>query len=460
MNELFSEFDSVSKEEWIAQAKKDLRGKDFDQNLKSALWDRLAIDPFYTLEDRVAESFPTEFQAKSEIPGLPPRIWGNVVSVLPGDTNSSILNALENGADGLVLHLNGFENLDELVKGVFPEYISIWIKPIGNPLFVLNTFLGWIEKIDLDPEKLQGGFLWTPSDLVFEQNEVFQLGVELFTEIFELTDAFPNFKAFALKSSRYSESGANPLDALIFTLGELIEIIDQAQIKPEKVFKKALLEVSIGDAHFGEIARLKTFREIVSMLAGQYEVELESKELSLFSQTSDWSKSILDINTNLIRQTYEAMAGVFGGANFLWVRPFEEENCTEQERRIARNVSLILRDEAYLDKMIDPAAGSYYLEKLQEKITQEIQSGLLDLEKNGGWMAALNSGEIHSRVRAYREKIQNKVLDKNLSKIGANKYPASEKLRNDYPFHDFEEKSFELKPTRATYLFELLNQQL
>lgn len=460
MNELFSEFDSVSKEEWIAKAKKDLRGKDFDQNLKSTLWDRLKIDPFYTVEDRVGVSFPTEFHSKSEIPGLSPRIWGNVVSVIPGDTNNSILNSLENGADGLVLNLNGFENLDELLTGVLPEYISIWIKPNGNPLLVLNNFLGWIEKIGLAPDNLQGGLLWSPSDLVFDQNERFQLGVELLTEIFELTESFQNFKTFALKSSRYSESGANPMDALIFTLGELIEIIDQAQIKPSKVFKKAILEVSIGDAHFGEIARLKAFREIVSMLAGQYEIVLEAKELSLIAKTSGWSKSILDINTNLIRQTYEAMAGVFGGANFLWVRPFEEENCSDQERRIARNVSLILRDEAYLDKVMDPAAGSYYLEKLQKNITQEIQFGLQNLEKNGGWMAALNSGEIHSGVKAFREKIQNEVLDKKLSKIGANKYPASEKLRNDNPFQDFEEKSFELKPTRATYLFELLNQQL
>jgi methylmalonyl-CoA mutase len=458
MNELFSEFDPLTKKEWVAQAKKDLKGKDFDQSLKSVLWDRITLDPFYTLEDLKAFSNPSQFHPKLEIPGLSPRFWTNAVSVLPGDSNESFLHALQNGADGLVLHLNGYEDLDILLKGVLPEYISILIYPLGNPLLALNSFFTWMERNEISPSQLNGGLLWNPSDLAFDQNENYELAVELFSEILELTTPYPNFKAFTTRSSRYSESGGNPLDALVYTIGELVELIDQSGANPELVFQKMLLEASVGDFHFGEIARLKAFRVFVTEVAKCYGIDLKSEDLTLLAQTSHWSKSILDAQTNLIRQTYEAMAGVFGGANLLWVRPFEEENAGEQERRIARNVSSILKEEAYLDKVSDPASGSFFLEKLEEEILEEIQNGLKELEQHGGWLKSFESREIHTKIRSQRAATQNEVVEKMVSKIGVNKYPASEKLRNDLEFEVFEEKSSELKPTRATYLCELLNQ--
>ncbi|WP_332913378.1 methylmalonyl-CoA mutase family protein [Algoriphagus boritolerans] len=70
----------------------------------------------------------------------------------------------------------------------------------------------------------------------------------------------------------------------------------------------------------------------------------------------------MDANTNLIRQTYEAMAAVMGGANGLWVVPIQQDKANELELRIARNVSSILIHESYLDKVADPTAGSYYLD--------------------------------------------------------------------------------------------------
>jgi methylmalonyl-CoA mutase len=458
MNELFSEFDPLTKQEWITQAKKDLKGKDFDQSLKSVLWDRITLNPFYTLEDLQVNPNPSQFHPNTDIPGLSPRVWTNSVSILPGDTNEKLLHALKNGADGLVLFLNGYEDLDSLLKEVLPEYISILIYPLGNPLNVLNSFLGWIENQGISPSQLNGGLLWAPSDLAFDQNEEYGLTVELFSEILELTLPYPNFKSFALKSSRYTESGANPLDALVLALGELVELIDQSQAKPEVVFQKMLLEASIGDSHFGEIARLKVFRRMVAEVAKCYGVNLKQENLILLTQTSSWSKSILDPYTNLIRQTYEAMAGIFGGSNLLWVRPLGEENAGELERRIARNVSSILKEEAYLDKVGDPAAGSFFLEKLEEEILREIQLGLQELEEKGGWLASFNSREIHAKVREQRAKSQNEVAGKTISKIGANKYPAADKLKNEQEFEVFEEKTFELKPTRATYLCEFLTQ--
>ena len=456
---LFSEFSPNSKSEWIQQATKDLKGKDFNQVLKSKLWNTVDLDPIYTLEDLDGNpSIQIRFNPPSEIPGLPPRIWSNVVSVLPGDTNSEILHVLENGAEGLVLHLNGFEDLDELLKEVQPQYISLFVKPLGNPISILGQFLNWVERTEIDSEGLKGAFLWTPSAMIFDQNDSFSLAMEVFSEVMELAEGFPNFKSFTLQSSRYTESGSHPLEALVFAMGELIELIDHSGKNPESLIRNLLLEASVGESHFGEISRIKAFRIAMIRLASAYGLDLRPENFEILCQTSSWSKSGLDINTNLIRQTYEAMAGVLGGANFLWVKPFQEENSTELERRIARNVSSILKEEAYLDKVMDPAAGSFFLENLEKSMLDFLGENLKALENSGGWVKALEAGKIHQSIRSFRQKVQAEILDSRLVKVGVNKFPASEKLKKDYTFEVFEEKSHELKPTRASYLFELQNQ--
>jgi methylmalonyl-CoA mutase len=298
----------------------------------------------YALEDLGHPVKQRRFHAPSEFPGMPPRNWSNVVTVLPSDTNAEVLAALENGAEGLVLPLQGTEELQELLKGVLPQYISIYLLPLGNPLSSFQLFQDWVESTGVDGAALHGGMLWSPTDQVFDQQQDLGLGVELLEELLELTEGYPNFKAFCIKTSRYSESGSHPVDALTFGLGELVEILDRVSCAPRTVFEKLFLETAVGEHHFGEVGRQLAFRQLVQNLALLYQVELEEQELLLFCQTAHWSQSILDAHTNTIRQTYQALSAVLGGANVLWVKPLDEENATSQERRIARNVAAILKE--------------------------------------------------------------------------------------------------------------------
>lgn len=455
--DLFTEFSPSSKQAWLDQVAKELKGKVDPQTLQFKLWERLELEPYYSLEDINPNKPETQlkFHQNSDIPGMSPRTWTNLVAVFPDDSNEYVLDALSNGAEGLVLHLYGMEDLSKLLKEVLPQYISILVKPLGNPVMALRTFFDWAESTGVSADNLSGALLWSPSDLVFEQNEPFELGVEVLKELVEMADSYSNFKAFTLKTSRYSESGANPLDAVVFGIGELIELVDRSELDPDLIFKSMLIEASVGESHFGEIARIKSLRQLISELAGMYDLNIPCEDLVLLCQTSAWSKSILDSNTNLIRQTYEAMASVLGGANLIWVRPILEDSATVRDRRIARNVSSILKEEAYLDKVMDPAAGSFFLGNLIQNISEEVKSKLQDMESQGGWLRILTSGQIHAQVRSYREKIQQEIVESKLSKIGVNKYPVTEKVSQMTEFEIFEEKPFELKPTRASYLFEL-----
>lgn len=454
--DLFFEFSNTTKEDWLRQVRLDLKGKGQPESLGTSLWDTIPLQPMYALEDVQHAVNQRRFHAPSEFPGMPPRNWANVVTVLPSDTNVEVLAALENGAEGLVLPLQGTEELQELLHGVLPQYISIYLSPLGNPVATLQLFQDWVQSTGVDESSLHGGMLWSPADQVFDHQQDLGLGVELLEEVLELTESYPNFKAFCIKTSRYSESGAHPVDALTFGLGELVEILDRVSCAPRIVFEKLFLETAVGEHHFGEVGRLLAFRQLVQNLALLYQVEIEEQDLLLFCQTAHWSQSVLDAHTNTIRQTYQALSAVLGGVNVLWVRPLEEEHATTQERRIARNVSVLLKEEAYLDKVQDPSAGAYFLENLVADLVQETQTALTLLEQEGGWWKSCQNGSLQDRVKTYRTKIQGALLDKTQVKVGANAYAAPASLSFNKSLPPFEEAAHELKPTRAAYLVESL----
>ena len=453
--DLFPEFQPATKADWIAQAAREIKGQDVLNLLGSKLWDTVFVSPYYSAEDLDLPVIQHRFHPETEVPGLPPRVWGNLVHVYPGDSNAQILKVLENGAEGIILHLHGYEDLKDLLAGVLPQYISILIYPVGNPVLALKAFFEWTDGIGAPPESIQGGLWWTPSDLVFDQNESFGLGIEILSELLEMAESYPGFKPFCIKTSRYTESGGSPIEALSYGLGELIEWIDTLGEDPKVIFSNLFLEASISENYFGEIARMKAFRVGLSQISSLYSLDLKEEDVLLFCKTSQWSKSLLDGNTNLIRQTYEAMAAVLGGANWLSVEPMQGENSSEHDRRIARNVSTILRDESHLDKVMDSSAGSYFLENLTLEIGEILKNQLVKLEEKGGWTKALEAGEIHQSVRQQRAKLQNQVLQNQISKIGVNKYSTPDNHQLNPNWEHFEEKMFELKPTRASYLIEL-----
>lgn len=459
-NQDFYNFPSSSKEEWINQVKRDLKGKDFDETLTSKLWGKIKIQPFYTSEDLEGPTAEYKFHPDSKIPGMSPRIWNNLVAIFPENkknTNDEILHMLQNGAEGLILHLEGTENLNKILKGVHTEYISINFLPTGETAQFFHLILEWIESVNLKPSMLIGAILWSPFDDLFRSGENFDMAIG---QAAKAINDFKNFREFypiTIDLSRYSNAGATGTQELTYGLGEVIELIDKLSkkaISPSQVFENLAFITAVSDSHFAEIAKVKALRKLIVELAGNYGVQIEMENIHIITSTSEWSKSLVDKNTNLIRQTYEAMAGILGGGNLLWVKPTEGKNASASEKRIARNISAILREESHLDKVMDPASGSFYLEKLQEEIEQSVIDELQELEEKGGWLKSFKDRSLHDAIRTSREAAQKKVLSDSSIKVGVNKYVAKGKMENHLPFKAIVEQEFELLPSRATYFVE------
>lgn len=457
----FYNFPKITKTDWIAQVKKDLKGKDFETTLVSDLWNELKIQPFYTSEDRPTKTSQNSFHPSSTIPGMPPRIWSNCISVHAENTitaNQEIHLALQNGADGLVLFINGTEDLNEILKDVLPQYIQLYFVPASEKSLVFQAISNWVQSQNIQTDQLNGAILWSPFDALLSGEKDSESQFSLAFELIQNWKAFPNFFPLCLDFGRYSESGGTGIQELTYGLGELIEVIDQLTqrgITAVTIFQNIAFQSAIGDLHFPEIAKLKALRSLVADLAENYDVSIAPESIHLIATTSTWTYSLLDRNTNLIRQTYQGMAGILGGCNSLWVKPSGGKSATTREKRIARNVSSILSEEAYLDKVSDPAAGSYYLESLQQEISNLVKEKVSQLEVEGGWLSSFSEGKLQREIRASRLSIQKAVLENSVSKVGVNRYTPNGTPENDFAFEEIVENEFELKPSRASYLVEL-----
>jgi len=459
-NSEFYPFPESSHAEWLEQIKKDLKGKVDESTLKSTLWDEIQIAPIYSFEQRQSTPDPMRFNSESKLPGLPPRIWSNVVSLSTGEgklINAEILEVLQLGAEGLVLHLNGTEDLNLILKGVFSEYIPLYFLPLGEARPVLVQVKNWVESQQLTPEMLHGAILWSPSGELFkgktDLGEQISLAVELISDF----KSFPDFHPITIDFARYSNAGGTGIQELTYGFGELIEILDlfiQQGISVNQAISKIAFHTAIGENHFPEIAKMKTIRSLLMDLITNLGGDLESEAIHLVASTSDWSKSSLDPNTSLIRQTYEAMAAVMGGCNSLWVKPILGQGTDVLSKRISRNVSTILSEESFLNKVIDPGAGSYYLESLQNEIASLVLKQLEILENEGGWTANFMNRTIHTQIKKTATKTQREVLEKHKILIGVNSY----ELKNEDSFKlspsktEFED--YELRPSSASYLVE------
>lgn len=468
---LFEEFPKHSKKDWIDQIIRDLRGKDFEKTLVSVTEDGIKVNPFYTAEDmNLAASlsgYRNRVNAKPSIPGMPPRIWSNVSSfeVTNGKTtNEEILDALLNGADGLLLHLRGREELEVLLKGVEPQYIQIFLSPIGDPIQVLNCFMGWVNQNGWKPDTIHGGILWDGfAAALFEKTDK-RTVVEIAKSLLQIGEEFGNFKVLSIDAAAYHNSGASPVQELAFGLAAWIDLIDALVgegFYPQEIIQKTMFRLAVGADFFLEIAKVKAARILMHRMISLYRLDIPAEDLFLFVETSFWTKTASDPDTDMIRNTTEAMAGIIGGANALYVLPHDiaTEIPGTLSERLARNVSIILKEESYLDRILDPVAGSYFIENLIVEIFQKVKESLSHLEELGGWWTCYESGYVQNEVKALRKIKMEDVLEGKKSKIGVNKYAVRKEIMN-LKSKAGEEEVWALSPCRESSMAENLTRNL
>lgn len=462
-NKLFEDFQPTNKEEWIAQAIKDLRGKSFDEMLVTQSLEGIQIAPFYTREDLLnqpsLEGFHHKVNPQSQIPGISPRVWSTVTRVevkSEKEGNSIILNALQNGSDALVLSLNGDENLSILLKDVQPAYIQIFLEPTSEATQVFVNFKSWLQQENHDLKQVYGGILWDGFVKKLIDNLEREALIETSRQLLNLGQGLPNFKTIVIDFSHYHNSGANAVQELAFGFSALIDLIDDLSIDSQLIFENLILKTAVGSDYFMEIAKLKLIRILTQRLAVLYQVNQRAEDIFVFTETSYWTKSGVDVQTNMLRNTTEAMSAILGGCNALEVLRHDcvGNEATEFSLRMARNISNIIKEESYLNQILDPFAGSYFLEKLAISIFEKVKDKMVSIESFGGWWSSIDQHLIQEEVKKTRIERQKMILEGKRVKVGVNKYLDSTGNATLIEISKDDESFNQLKKSRESFLVE------
>jgi methylmalonyl-CoA mutase len=440
---LFQEFQPTGSKEWKEKMLQDLKGLPFEK-LAWKTNEGIEVKPFYTPEDldplRYLDGKPGEY----------PYLRGNQkfknsweirqdIRVDSVETaNATALNALNRGSNSIGFIIPEGKKLSQpefsrLVKDIFIECINMNFTSDNYSTEIFNFLLNEVKSRNIDPSAINGsidndplGYLTKTGSFAPSEKEDFTLAATL---IKNASSQLPNLRTLAINAHIFHNAGATITQELAFSLSvisDCLDLLSREKSEPEIIAKSIQVNMSVGPIYFMEIAKIRAFRLLFANLCKSWVVKDENAlKTFIHCTTSEWNQAVYDPYVNMLRSTTESMSAALGGCDSLTVVPFDNAIRPSQEfsERIARNTQLILKEEAWLDKVLDPAAGSYFIENLTDSIITESWKLFLEIEDLGGYLAAFKNGEIQKRIAGSASvRNQNIALRKEVL-LGTNQYP-------------------------------------
>ncbi|WP_400193797.1 methylmalonyl-CoA mutase family protein [Hymenobacter sp. B81] len=390
----FSEFEPLSTAAWQERIRRDLKGADPD-TLRWHSPEGLTIEPFYHREALSAlGAEPAPLLRPAPGPDAAPNAWLNLPTLLvPAHTDGHAqidhaAEALQRGADGVHFDLADAARFDV-------AYLAARL-PLGTAHLGFTTSQApdaLLQRLlDAAPGLSLRGFLrYVPGP--HSSPDDFALHAAGLRRCVQLALPHPEFRTLAVNGTFFGNRGAAATQELAYTLSTAVSLLSslpEGELSVANVAAALHVHLVVGPSYFTELAKLRALRRLWATLLHAYGLPAETaNRLRLHVSTSSWAQTTLDPHTNLLRVTTEAMSAVLGGADSVSVLPFDSLFAAPNDfsARIARNVPVMLREEAYLDRVADPAAGSYYLETLTDQLAREAWALFQRTEAAGGLLS-------------------------------------------------------------------------
>lgn len=416
---LFSEFSPASKEIWKQQTLKDLKGKDFEATLLWNTAEGIVVEPYYAAEDLVDERF-VKIQA-CQVKNIG---WLNQPQVEVEEekvTNAQLKALLQKGVDALMLDLtkNKKIELTKLLDGIKLSETPVFFQTGGREAATVLELLRFI------PYQMKGGLA---DDGLARWTQTGELSAAYFKELancIRQTQTSPQFRTVCVSSHAFHNAGANIAQELAFTLSSAVTYLDKLTdegLTVEDILPKVYFSFSIGTNYFLEIAKLRALRYLWQKASGEFLAGYHN--CYIHAQTSTFYDAATTPNTNMLRATTEAMSAVMGGCDALTVHAYDVafQASDDFSERIARNISILLKGESYLDKTVDPAAGSYYLENLTLQLVDAAWALFLAIEEKGGFMEAIAQNFIQEAIEENYQQTLRALQEGKRVMVGVNKF--------------------------------------
>ncbi|MCO4842869.1 MAG: methylmalonyl-CoA mutase [Yoonia sp.] len=453
-------------DKWSEIAAKELRGKPLDALTWNTL-EGIAVKPLYTSDD--TDGLPH----MGGVPGEAPFTRGVKATMYAGrpwtirqyagfstaeESNAFYRAALAGGQQGvsvafdLATHrgydsdhprvegdvgkagvaIDSVEDMKILFDGIPLDKVSVSMTMNGAVIPILANFIVTGEEQGYDKALLAGTI---QNDILKEfmvrNTYVYppEPSMRIIADIIGYTsENMPKFNSISISGYHMQEAGANLVQELAFTLAdgrEYVRTAIAAGMDVDAFAPRLSFFFAIGMNFFMEAAKLRAARLLWSKIMAEFEPKNEkSSMLRTHCQTSGVSLQEQDPYNNVIRTAYEAMSAVLGGTQSLHTNALDEAIAlpTDFSSRIARNTQLILQEETGVTNVVDPLAGSYYVESLTNELAEKAWAIIEEVEELGGMTKAVASGMPKLRIEESAATRQ-AMIDRGTEVIvGVNKY--------------------------------------
>ena len=436
---LFSEFAPVTTEEWMAKITADLKGAPFEKKLVWKTGEGFNVNPFYRAEDieglKTTESLPGEFPyVRGTKKDNDWKVRQNIEVCCFKGANEKALDLLTKGVTSLGFIIKGDEvneeNIATLLEGICPASVELNFNTCNCKAEKLIGILAdYFKGKGVDAEKCYGSVNYDAFKKPLVKGKENSEWVEGAAAVLKAGQALPNYRVLAVNAFLFNNAGAYISQELGYALAwgnELMAKLTEAGFTADEVAKKIKFNLGISSNYFMEIAKFRAARWLWAEIVAAYKPACECAcKMVAHAQTSEWNMTVYDAHVNLLRSQTEAMSAALAGVDSITVRPFDKIYQTPDDfsERIARNQQLLLKEECHLDKVVDPSAGSYYVEVLTNSLADVAWKLFLEVEEKGGFSVAVNAGEIQNAVNASNVARKKAVATRREILLGSNQYP-------------------------------------
>ena len=437
---LFTEFQAPTTQEWLDKIEVDLKGADFNKRLVWRTNEGFNVMPFYRREDVLKLKTP------EALPGEFPFVRGNKkddntwyirqdIEVKDAkEANAKALDVLNKGIDSLGFHFHAdmvnAETIETLLEGIKCDVVEVnFCTCKRHSVELAQLLVAYFEKKGYHKEKVVGSIDWDPMEKMVMKGKDMTEVLALAPQLIDVLKDYPQFRCITVNTLALNNAGAYIVQELGYALAwgnEYLQQLVDAGVDVDLAAKKIKFNMGISENYFMELAKFRAARMLWAQIVKQYEPKCDCAcKMCVHAVTSEYNQTLFDSYVNLLRSQTEAMSAALAGVHSMVVTPFDVtyEAPTDFSERIARNQQLLLKEECHFNTVVDPGAGSYYVEHLTDSLAVEGWKIFLKVEEEGGFLAAVKAGTIQDDINATNVKRHGDAAKRKEFLLGTNQFP-------------------------------------
>ena len=434
---LFDQFPQTSYQEWRAKVEAALKGADFNKKLVWRTNEGFDVQPVYRAEDIAS------LETTKSLPGQFPYVRGtrdnndwltrqNIIADSAAAANEIARDVLTKGVTSLGFKVADAADVAVLLKDIDITKVEINLQCCPrNSVAVAKALVQYIVAAGA-ADSFRGSVEYNPLRRQFRHGVEGIDNAAIVAEASELLNVVKpvaGLRCLSVDSAMLGNSGAYIYQEMGYALAwgaAWMTALTDAGFCACEVATRIKFDMCVSSNFFMEIAKFRAARMLWARIVEQYKPKCaDAAKMNVCASTSRFNQTIYDAHVNLLRSQTETFSAAVAGVDSIVTTPFDLPYKTPDtfSERIARNQQFLLKEESHMDKVVDPAGGSYYVETLTVSIANEAWKLFLAVEADGGFFAQAGEGKVQQAVNESCKKRHNDVARRKEILLGTNQYP-------------------------------------